>query len=215
MSVLPLASNALTTLEDVKAMLGISPDEDNDPRDSVLVMLINAASAWAERVTDRKFALQTYTKQYEGSGTQSLVLDHYPVTDVEYVKDITDGGLFDESEYNATMYAESGIIHKDTIWPYRGYAVGLANDLLIPRHYIEVRYTAGYILPKDATEDEPSNLPYDLQSVVWGIVAKENTIMTNGAHGLSAFSISDVSWTFDKAPNPAWMDTLEYYKRRC
>ncbi len=79
--------------------------------------------------------------------------------------------------------------------------------------YLEVKYTAGYVLPKDATEDDPCTLPADLQGVVWGIIQQEFSIMQNGAQGLSAFSISDVSWTFDKNPRESWLTTIGYYTR--
>ena len=49
-----LASNALTTLETVKEMMGI-PTEESDPQvDNVLIRLINAASAWVETMIERK-----------------------------------------------------------------------------------------------------------------------------------------------------------------
>ena len=76
-----------------------------------------------------------------------------------------------------------------------------------------MKYTAGYVLPKDATEDNPCTLPADLQGIVWGIAQQEFSIMENGAEGLSAFSISDVSWTFDKEPRQSWLDIIGYYTR--
>ena len=53
-----LANNALTTLEDVKIMLGIAPDDVDEQRDAMLVTLINYASAWIERMTGRKLGRQ-------------------------------------------------------------------------------------------------------------------------------------------------------------
>ena len=49
--------------------------------------------------------------------------------------------------------------------------------------------------------------------MVWGIIQQEFSIMQNGAQGLSAFSISDVSWTFDKNPRESWLTTIGYYTR--
>jgi len=42
---------------------------------------------------------------------------------------------------------------------------------------------------------------------------QEFSIIRNGAQGLSAFSISDVSWTFDKEPRSSWTDTIGRYIR--
>lgn len=98
-------------------------------------------------------------------------------------------------------------------WTFRGYPYGLANDYRAASRYLEVKFTAGYVLPKDATEDEPSDLPADIISIVWGIAEQEYSILVNGSQGLSAFSISDVSWTFDKEPRASWMETLSHYMR--
>lgn len=208
-----LAPNALTTLETVKAMLGIDPTDENAQRDAVLVNLINAASAWVERQTGRKLGRQVYTQKYVASGTQELVLLQWPITNVEYVKDTADGSTISPSEYDYSVDGEIGVLYKDNGWAFRGYAGGLAYDFLYPTRYLEVKYTAGYVLPKDATEDDPCTLPYDLQNVVWGIVQQEFATMQNGAQGLSAFSISDVSWTFDKEPRQSWLATIGLYTR--
>lgn len=50
-------------------------------------------------------------------------------------------------------------------------------------------------------------------AIVWGIAEQEFSILRNGAQGLAAFSISDVSWTFDKEPRASWMETLAHYMR--
>ena len=83
----------------------------------------------------------------------------------------------------------------------------------MPSRSLEVKFTAGYVLPKDATEDEPSDLPWDIISIVWGIAEQEFSVLTNGSQGLAAFSVSDVSWTFDKEPRASWMETLGHYMR--
>mgnify|MGYP006990159335 CR=1 FL=1 len=50
--------------------------------------------------------------------------------------------------------------------PFVGYRYGLANDVKMPSRSLEVKFTAGYILPKDATEAEPADLPWDIISHV-------------------------------------------------
>lgn len=163
-----LADNALTTLEDVKIMLGIAPDDVDEQRDAMLVNLINYASAWIERMTGRKLGRQQYTQRYVASGTQELVLLQWPIINVEYVKDTTDGSIIPPEEYDYTVDGEIGVLYKDNGWTFRGYVGGLSYDFLLAARYLEVKYTAGYVLPKDATEDDPCTLPADLQGVVWG-----------------------------------------------
>lgn len=209
----PLAANALTTLEDMKTMLGISPDDADPQRDAVIVNLINSVSAWVERMTGRNLGKQTYTQQYIASGTQELVLLQWPIISVEYVKDTSGGDAIPTSEYDFNVTGNIGVLYKDNGWPLRGYRGGLAYDMVAPMRCLEVKYTAGYTLPKDATDEDPCTLPADLQGVVWGAVSQEFATMQNGAQGLSAFSISDVSWTFDKTPRQDWLDTIGYYTR--
>ena len=208
-----LADNALTTLETVKTMLGIEPDDVNPQRDDVLTNLINYASAWIESMTGRIFKQQTYVQRYAAAGAQELVLKQWPVTDVEYVKDTTSGQIIPDTDYEYTEDGRIGVIYKDDGWTFQGYTGGLSYDYLLASRYLEVKYTAGYVLPKDATEDNPCTLPADLQGIVWGIAQQEFSIMENGAEGLSAFSISDVSWTFDKEPRQSWLDIIGYYTR--
>lgn len=208
-----LADNALTTLETVKTMLGIEPDDVDPQRDDVLTNLINYASAWIESMTGRIFKQQTYVQRYAAAGAQELVLKQWPVTDVEYVKDTTSGQIIPDTDYEYTEDGRIGVIYKDDGWTFQGYTGGLSYDYLLASRYLEVKYTAGYVLPKDATEDNPCTLPADLQGIVWGIAQQEFSIMENGAEGLPAFSISDVSWTFDKEPRQSWLDIIGYYTR--
>ena len=132
---------------------------------------------------------------------------------MEYVKDIQDGVDIDPSSYDYIMGGDVGVLYRDLGWVFRGYTSGLANDYVASQRYLEVKYTAGYILPKDATDDEPSDLPADIVGIIWGIVEQEFSILRNGSQGLAAFSISDVSWTFDKEPRGSWMETLARYTR--
>ena len=111
------------------------------------------------------------------------------------------------------MEGNIGVLYRDEGWPFYGYRYGLANDVRMASRSLEIKYTAGYVLPKDATEDEPCDLPWDIMSIIWGIAEQEFSILENGAQGLSAFSISDVSWTFDKEPRSSWMETLGHYMR--
>lgn len=78
---------------------------------------------------------------------------------------------------------------------------------------LAVANVAGYILPKDATEDHPATLPADLEAIVWYMIAQQWAIIENDAAGLSAFSISDVSWTFDKNISETWQSVISKYQR--
>jgi hypothetical protein len=106
------------------------------------------------------------------------------------------------------------VLLKDDGWAENGHRAGLAYDIRHSSRYLEVKYAAGYVLPKDARPPrDPCTLPADILSVVWGAIEQEYTLRCSGAAGLAAFSIADVSWTFDKAPHQAWLDTLGRYTR--
>jgi len=208
-----LAPNALTTLDIMKSMLGIKKSDKDKTRDMVIVNLINGVSAWIERMTGRKIGKQIYIQRYDASGQQELVLLQWPILSVDYIKNVTDNKEIDPATYSFDPTGEIGVIYRDNGWPFRAHRGGLAFDVKAIRRVIEVKYTAGYVLPKDATEKEPTTLPYDLQMIVWGAVMQEFSLMQSGAMGLSAFKISDVAWTFDKNPRQEWLDTIRLYAR--
>lgn len=209
--IVPLKGNALTTLEAVKVFMGIDLDEVDPRRDASLSQLINAASAWLETELGRKLGRADYRERYVAPGSQRLVLEQYPIRTVKKVTDTDndvelDGYYWDDDGHIGVVYREDG-------WTYHGHIGGLARDYIAPRRYLLVEYTAGYILPKDATEDEPSDFPSDLEAVLWNMIAQQWAIMDNDAAGLSAFSISDVSWTFDKEISGTWQSVISAYKR--
>ena len=53
----------------------------------------------------------------------------------------------------------------------------------------------------------------DLEAIVWYMIAQQWAIIENDAAGLSAFSISDVSWTFDKNISETWQSVISKFQR--
>lgn len=170
-----LRENALTTLDALKTSLGIDPAEEDAQRDATLVQLINAASAWLETQLGRKLGKSTYRQKYCGTGTQQLSLEQYPIVSVERITDTFTGETITDFDFNET--GEIGVLFREDGWTYRGHIGGLAYDYIAPRKYLEVQYVAGYILPKDATEDHPATLPADLEAIVWYMIAQQWAII--------------------------------------
>jgi len=208
-----LKQNALTTLDALKGYIGIDKDEDDPARDEALTQLINAASAWLETKLGRKLARNTYTQRYTAPGTQNLCLNEYPIISIGHIKDRYTGEEITDYEFEDEDEGEIGVVFREDGWTYKGHLGGLSYDYTAPQRYLEVEYTAGYVLPKDATEDDPATLPSDLEAVIWAMIAQQWAILENDASGLSAFSISDVSWTFDKELSDTWSDIISLYKR--
>ena len=205
-----LANNALTTLDRMKLMLSL--DDETDERTCTLVeLLVNKASSWVEQQVGRPLGKNTYREFYEADGQQELVTLKYPIISVDYVKEA--GRLVPPERYDYGQTANIGVIYRDDGWLRAGYRQGLANDIIETKRNIEVCYTAGYVLPKDATDEEPQTLPADLEGLVWDMVSQAYANMQNGSQGLKSFSISDVSWTFDKSTPAAWLQIVNLYRR--
>ena len=200
-----LAENALTTVDRMKLMLGL-PEEPDERTDATLELLINKASAWVERQVGRSLAKKEYDHWFDADGQQELATLEYPIIKVHYVKQ--DGILVDPSTYDYGQTAGIGVIYRDQGWLKAGYRRGLAHDIIETKRVIEVSYTAGYVLPKDATEEEPQTLPADLEGLVWDMASQAFTNLSNGS-----FSISDVRWDFDKSVHSDWMKLVSLYKR--
>lgn len=74
------------------------------------------------------------------------------------------------------------------------------------------RGVAGWEKKSDTPQREYKSVSFVLES------ADENTgefsgYMQNGSQGLKSFSISDVSWTFDKSTPAAWLQIVNLYRR--
>ena len=208
-----LNDNALTTVEDTAEFMGMDAENIPPPVKNNLIRLINAYSDYVESTTGRRFKQEQYRERHESIGHQSLVVRQYPIVSVESVSDVNGGGCLEQSSYDWKQDGDTGVIYLDSGWPMKGYRSGLSSDIRLLSRYLEIIYTAGYILPKDATDDQPATLPADLQWAVWQMVQQQWNLSSNGANGLSAFSISDVTWTFDKEQDPQVNRVLNPYMR--
>lgn len=205
-----LRTNALTTLEALKQLLGI--DETDTSQDGVLIQLINRASASIENALGRKLRRSTYTERVKGTGSQYLLVENYPIVAVEEIKQA--GEIIDPGLYDITVRRQC-----------RCDLQGRRLDLLrLPprpdrrRHdrarNITVRYTAGYILPWEATDEAPADLPADLEGLAQEMVQYIfGKLESGGSGGLKAFSISDVRWEWSDETPSSWQDIINQYKR--
>lgn len=188
-----LQSNALTTLERLKLELGIAADDTNSARDTKLCELINAFSDWAESITGRNFLKQEYTETYPGSGSQMLIVNHFPVTSIEQIT--VSGEVVPDTEYQV-VDRPGRLVFRNAGWSKVSFVQGMAPIPLYSSKNIVIQYTAGYVLPKDAVDpSNPRTLPYDIEKAVLNLIsidlAREGT-----AKGLKSFKISDVMWDF-------------------
>lgn len=199
-----LADNALTTPDRLMIL-----QEFNYDQYDLVVVLINQASASIETELRRKLRKQTYSERVTPTGSQELLLSQWPILQVDHVG--IDGAELDESAYSIE---DNGILYKDDGWPWRGYPYGLAYDPRAASRSVSVVYTAGYILPKDATENAPCTLPADLEGLCMEMVqASFGKLQSGGNAGLRSFSISDVRWEWATETPASWQAVINKYRR--
>ncbi|MNT43407.1 Phage gp6-like head-tail connector protein [compost metagenome] len=157
----------LTTLQRVKKQLGDTLD------DETLTFYILAASQAIESYCRRSFKRQTYTEIIDGTGSPFLVVRNFPVHS---------GTARNEDKEIAFQAAEDGIIFLP-----QGWNKGLRN--------ITVTYDAGYVLPGDATPDQPRTLPEAIEIACLFITQG----MTQNPSNVQSERVGDISVTYRDA----------------
>jgi hypothetical protein len=147
-----VAQGDLATLSDVKAWLSIS----DTTQDAVLARLITAVSASVRTYINRStLTSRTCTDRFDGSGTQSHLLQNWPVTSVASV--VVDGVLIPQSPAVPTTgagYTTSGWVlssdYRDP--PGQPQLIHLGGYCFDRgRQNCQVVYTAGYLTAESAS----------------------------------------------------------------
>src|SRR3990167_8793398 len=138
---------AFTTLARAKAFLGIS----NDSKDTLLTILINHITGFIEAYLKRSLLSQTYTnEEYDGTGTETLVLKQFPVTAISSLQVNTSGDSSDSwqtiDSQNYFWYADGRIMLNN---PVAGFLDQDAGSFIQEPQKYRVSYTAGYKIDFD------------------------------------------------------------------
>lgn len=161
----------LTTLSRAKSMFGI-PDDDQS-RDLELTLLISAASGAIENYCRRSFGLKQYQEEkYDGIKGNNLSLQQYPIREISSV-----------AICNSLITDYEVIMERGMLFRANGWIAGQRN--------IAVTYTAGYVLPDDATEENPSTLPEPLE-----LACLLYAQMLQRQPGVTAERVGDLSVTY-------------------
>lgn len=183
-----LKDNALTTVDAVVGAIKMNPHvnatitwNDTDVIDQI-ERLINMYSADVESFTKRSFGIQTFIEYHTGTNQPYLVLGNSPIRSLESVEligyngEIT-GTLDVEKMWNELSYRDknAGMLYFEPHFVSRFSYFGIRPETFASLRSVRVVYTAGYILPKDATDDVDSDLPSEIEGVVIEI-AKEKFI---------------------------------------
>jgi hypothetical protein len=200
-----LTADAMTTLSDVKTMLGIT-DTSQDTR---LEMLINSSSAMIAAYCDRVFTRTAYTSEsYTGTNRQLLCLRQWPVVSVSLVTD--NGNTVSSADYELKAQdAAMGALYKADGWnQHTIYSTGLTVDPWASGRDYAVTYIAGYYMPGDVTTapadphyvlGSSTSLPLDLQDLCRRMVAAQNLPWQYGAQGLKRISEGGLTYEWGSA----------------
>lgn len=126
--------NQLVSLDDVKAFLKVTSEDD----DAILESFVNLGSAWANAYTERLLRSRVLTEYYDGDGDSELLLRQYPVSALSNLYDDVlrafGAGTAIDIASNVVLDSEKGIIR---LWNQAvAFNAGIAN--------VKVVYTAGY-----------------------------------------------------------------------
>lgn len=172
---MPLAANALTTLEAVRSYLKLRDNETND--NSLLEELINGCSSAIENYCKRKFKEQTFEEDYDGTGKNYLLLEQFPVKVINVV--LVDDVPLDPGEYKVKK--NNGVlIRKKFIWPQGDinisvtYTAGLSDipsDLeLACKHFVKSYFQSDIASYSTTFQDgfvfRPEALPAQVKALV-------------------------------------------------
>jgi len=160
----PPATTKLTTLDTVKAELGIA----DNTQDALLNTLIEQASSFIKNYCEREFGRATYREFVPSYGNQYLVLSQTPIQSVEYIK-LMD---YEIPQSNYLILKDKGMIYSRYGWSWEILLYGkTVTSIPIPGSEIpiyEVKYTAGYVLPSETTDGE--RLPTIIERVCIDLV---------------------------------------------
>lgn len=168
-----LASFALTSVADVKELMGI--DAGDSSKNNLIIRKINQATGiierWCGKSPDQHFASTTYTdEEYDGTGTDQLILRNRPVTSITSFQsrsssqNISDWDSFDTEDYfTDTASLASGV-------------VDLTYGLGVGYNRYRISYVAGYTtIPADLAEACAMLAAYLVENPTSGAGVKSKT----------------------------------------
>ena len=178
-----LSNNALTTVENVVKVLNTYPflPEGLSFNDVEVIeeieRFINQWSSAIQTFLRRDLGLRERVEFVNGSMGPNLMLQHYPVQSLTSVERIANGGVVVgtlDVQALMSMISEDdlnrGIIYLEPNFYRRNASIGIIPDPYSPLKSYKVTYMGGYVLPKDATVENPQTLPYDIEGLVLDLV---------------------------------------------
>lgn len=147
---LALVSWSLSSVVDIKLFLGLTVNT----YDALLQTLVNSASAFLEKATDRKLRARSYAYTnsahreetwYDGDGTNKMFAKQYPVNSVSY---LAISGTVVSKAANTDFYASTGYViyhRRGELFYANGFDRGVQN--------VRISMNAGYALGTPELEE--------------------------------------------------------------
>jgi len=188
-------ANQLVDIKDVKDVVGLSQD-DTDSKEK-LERMINIASWFCNSYTHRKLLSRALTEYYSGDGTNTLLMNNYPITAITHVYDDLARAYGASTEITLTdlVYMPTDLAC-EIIYDGGVFTKGTKN--------IKAEYTAGYV-----------TVPWDLQEAALELCAFYWDNFENKLFGKVAMSMADGSVRMDTTRIPkSVLTVLEHYKKK-
>lgn len=181
----------LLTLEEAKQYLEIT----GSGQDTLLTALLTSFTALIKTYLNRQLENTNYKQLYDGTGTNRIILDQYPIISVSKLSQDLDnenkviGDLYSASEYY--------------ILP--GGMIELYADIFVDgQRTVYVDYNAGF-----------ATIPGDIKDVCKQIIAKRYQDLKDKRFGISSKNIFDDSVSFEIADLSSSMKlVLDRYRKR-
>jgi hypothetical protein len=139
-----LAQNALTTLERVRADLGLSVTTNDDE----IIRAVNSASALIEKYCHRIFWRDTAVEEkVAGFGTVEMRLARRPINSITSI--VLDGETVDSDDYQVSD-DQAGLVEKEGGWAWTAHVVQGISRTVVPgtelKDYV-ITYDGGWYTP--------------------------------------------------------------------
>lgn len=186
------SNNALISLEHAKEIIGIKINDESQER--MAIFCVNAASELCNTLTGRLLKSRNNTEYYDGDGTDTIIVNNYPITTLSHVYMDSMQVFGADTDYVSGMRVVSEDM-KNTIVYYQGqFLPGVRN--------LKVEYTGGLL-----------TIPADLQMACMELTAFTWVQYHERRFGITSRSMGDGSATFYGQDIPKRiLQILERYK---
>lgn len=196
-------SNAWTSLANVKEHLQIASTDTS--KDAFLENLINRSYKVLEKYIGRQIKSRSYTEHYDGDGTDTLLVEQWPIISVTSLHDDIDRKFESDSLIAAADY----VIYGDNLGDYKirllgqgSFRFGYGPVFTDAVQNIKIVYTAGY-----------ATIPADIETA--SIIHVSHMFNKSAAEGHLSMSLGGLAKTYDPKAIPEEVKfMLEPYRKR-